>query len=446
MGEFLRTALSGLPTVATHPLALVGYIVAILSWSMIAWRVKRNKNLLKYLHKLPESKRLKALEIEMGHVAVQGGLSPEQYLRSRIHLFYFLGFAILCLLIVVVFVASTVTGRDGTANVDVSLYESLGPKFVEDSKGQSAAVAVENDEAPDSVIDRCEGNVLKYTYDRVDEGRIQIKPDMPYLLALRQEGVITNFPTCPIPLPNLSLKVVNNTNRTLFISEVAIKIKSSSIINMPMLRVAGDSQKPTKQLYFYNEGWQDLLTPTVEYDVTDTRSCNKVNFANTKYTRQLPTIQDSTSIDISQEILDFESHTPASTRYPDGQFVCVFGRVNYKTTTSPARNMTFRTWVAVQDLPGLSTVPVAIYGVVLEAGKQGYTKWLSVSHEIKPGESDLFLLRVKADRWAQFDLGFSFRTTEGNYLPGNDVLLEIFVPRFIRSDIFLKESFKERVN
>jgi len=444
MGEFLRTALSALPTVATHRLALVGYIVAVLSWLMIAWRVKRNKNLLEHLHKLPKSERLKALEIEMGHVAVKGGLSPEQYLRSRIHLFYFLGFAILCLLIVIVFVVSTVIGREGAANVDVGLFESLGPRFVEDSQGQSTAVAVESYQAPENVVNYCEGNVLKYTYGRLNDSTIQIKPEMPYLSLLRQASPITNFPTCPFTFPKLSVKVVNNTNRTLVVSEVAINVRSSSTIDMPMLRVAGDSEHPTKQLYFYNEGWQDLLTPIVEYDVTDTRSCKNVDFANTKYTKQLPTIQDSTSIDISQEILNFENDTPISTRYPDGQFVCVFGRVNYRTTTGPTRIVTFRTSVAVQELSGLSTGSPAIYGVALEAGKQGYIKWLSVYHELKAGESDLFLLSVKADRWAQFDLNFSFRTSEGSYLSGNDVFLEIFVPRFVPSGLFIKDSFKER--
>ena len=382
----------------------------------------------------------------MGHVTVKGDLSPEQYLRSRIHLFYFLGFAILCLLIVIVFVVSTVIGREGAANVDVGLFESLGPRFVEDSQGQSTAVAVESYQAPANVVDYCEGNVLKYTYDRLNDSSIQIKPEMPYLSLLRQAGPIMNFPTCPFTFPKVSVKAVNNTNRTLVISEVAINVKSSNTINVPMLRVEGDSEHPTKQLYFYNEGWQDLLTPIVEYDVTDTRSCKNANFAHTKYTRQLPTIQDSTSIDISQGILDFENHTPMSTRYPDGQFVCVFGRVNYRATTGQTHIVTFRTSVAVQEILGLSTVSPTIYGLALEAGKQGYTKWLSVYHELKAGESDLFLVSVKADRWAQFDLNFSFRTTEGNYLPNNndDVFLEVFVPRFIPSGLFVKDSFKER--
>jgi hypothetical protein len=111
MGDFFKSAFSALPTVATHPLAFVAYIVVVLAWVIIAWRVRRNNNLLKHLDKLPEADRLTALQNEIGHVPVKGGLSPAQYLRSRIHFFYFLGFAILCLTVLTIFVISAVTGH-----------------------------------------------------------------------------------------------------------------------------------------------------------------------------------------------------------------------------------------------------------------------------------------------------------------------------------------------
>lgn len=116
MGDFLRSAISAIPTVATNPLAFVAYIVVIIAWVIIAWRVKRNSNLLKSLDKLPENDRLAALQLEMGTVRLAKGLSPSQYVRSRIHFYYFLGFSILCLVVVIIFVVSAFKGPEiGTA-------------------------------------------------------------------------------------------------------------------------------------------------------------------------------------------------------------------------------------------------------------------------------------------------------------------------------------------
>jgi hypothetical protein len=101
--EFLKTALEALPDAAKSPLAFVGYLGAIGSWVAIAWRVKRNKQLLKHLDKLPSHDRLKALELEMGSLPLAPGLTPDQWLKARIQRYYFLAFAIVCVLAVIVF-------------------------------------------------------------------------------------------------------------------------------------------------------------------------------------------------------------------------------------------------------------------------------------------------------------------------------------------------------
>src|SRR5882762_8752993 len=103
MYEFLKNAISALPSVASSPLSLVGYVALLISWLAIALKVKRNKQLLQHLNKLPEGDRLKALEMEMGTIRVKGGMSPEQWLQARLHQYYFFGFGILCLVAVLVF-------------------------------------------------------------------------------------------------------------------------------------------------------------------------------------------------------------------------------------------------------------------------------------------------------------------------------------------------------
>jgi hypothetical protein len=101
--DFWRNAFSALPNAASTPLAFSAYVFVLVAWVIIAVRVKRNKQLLAGLEKLPESDRLKALELEMGAVQLRSGLSPNEWLRSRVQLYYFLGFCVICLMGVVVF-------------------------------------------------------------------------------------------------------------------------------------------------------------------------------------------------------------------------------------------------------------------------------------------------------------------------------------------------------
>jgi hypothetical protein len=119
--------LKGLATAAINPLAFVAYICAITAWVILRWRVDRNKNLLDKLDGLPEKDRLPAIEREIGTIKLKEGLSPEQYLLSRVHLYYFLGFIVLCGVVVILFAISSyrtpnpvspVPERNTVANLD----------------------------------------------------------------------------------------------------------------------------------------------------------------------------------------------------------------------------------------------------------------------------------------------------------------------------------------
>ena len=101
-------------------MAFVAYIVATIAWLLLRQRVERNKGLLSKIDKLPEKDRLDALRAEMGSVKVSG-LSAEQWIRSRIHLYYFLSFATLCLLISVLFAISAFKSANATTTGPTSL-------------------------------------------------------------------------------------------------------------------------------------------------------------------------------------------------------------------------------------------------------------------------------------------------------------------------------------
>jgi hypothetical protein len=92
MGNFL----AALQTAASNPLAYGAYIITVVAWLVIAWKVQRHKVLLNQIGLLPEKDRLRAISLEMGAPQVKGGVSAEQWLRGRIHTYYFVGFCVLC--------------------------------------------------------------------------------------------------------------------------------------------------------------------------------------------------------------------------------------------------------------------------------------------------------------------------------------------------------------
>jgi hypothetical protein len=91
--------LVALQTAGSNPLAFGAYAITVLAWFLIAWKVHRHKVLLQNISQLPEKDRLKAVALEMGAVQVKGGISAEQWLRTRIHAYYLVGFCVLCVTI-----------------------------------------------------------------------------------------------------------------------------------------------------------------------------------------------------------------------------------------------------------------------------------------------------------------------------------------------------------
>ena len=95
MWQFLTSALSAIPSAASNEYSFGAYALVICAYVITVWRVARNKNLLENLQKLPSKDRLSALEIETGGVRLAAGISPEQWVRSRIHKYYLFGCAIM---------------------------------------------------------------------------------------------------------------------------------------------------------------------------------------------------------------------------------------------------------------------------------------------------------------------------------------------------------------
>jgi hypothetical protein len=124
MPDSISEFLNAIPSAAASPGAFAAYALAVLSSTLIALKVRRNQQVLAHLKDFPEDQRIKVLELEMGNVSVPAGLTPEQWLRSRIHSYLFAAFAAVCAAALVVsIVAMTSKTPAGSVDTDIGLYK-----------------------------------------------------------------------------------------------------------------------------------------------------------------------------------------------------------------------------------------------------------------------------------------------------------------------------------
>lgn len=432
--DFIEKAFAALPGVATSPLAFVAYLAAVMAWAAIAWRVNRNRQLLQHLHKLPEKARLEALRMEMGAVRLKSGLSPEQWIRSRIHLFVFLGFAILGAVVIILFTVSVMSVK-GTVKSDLTLYQPGQPAAEAALSGGSdirfASLEVQNayDGSGSQGIEVELGNyspavTLDYSYGRTEQG-IQVRPEMPYLTLLERGGPIRDlfFSDSPFKwqFPKLSIKAVNNTNRTLLLTEIVVNVTRSEIDSEPVLVIPY-----SYDLTFQNEGWGKVNNPRADFGIADARACGTPALERAPR----PISVSLASFDQASAPIPVRLGENVPMEYEGQEDVCVHGVMKYTTDGGEPRELKFQAKVVIGEGGfGGAEEPSYFYNLFLEAGKAGYSKPVSISQSIQPGDADHFVLRIASDKSAKFDLDLSLKDAGGKVLPLQTVHLDLFVPR-----------------
>ena len=326
MSSSLSAALSAIPAAATSHLALIAYGLAILAYIVTIWRVTRNRNLLQNLQRLPAKDRLSALEIEMGGVRLAAGISPDQWLRSKIHRYYFLSFIATCVAGILVFILAILNSH-GTADISVDLYERSSievPKtksllgalltVASMSKGNAAeaefvdpSTVPRNAASPPSTQDDRKGTPgflqsdtkLRYDYQK-NSNKIIISPILGYADKQRNGERIYGFRWWHQPFvwefPALSVKIANNTKRDILLSEVVFNVKDSIEDKRPIIVVQGPSYNGNVVLY--NEGWGPVTNPIVKLDI----GCQ--GSSSVKQTLLLDSFLDRASFSITSYVTD----------------------------------------------------------------------------------------------------------------------------------------------
>ncbi|MGH1451327.1 MAG: hypothetical protein ACRBBM_18130 [Pseudomonadaceae bacterium] len=447
----LNQLIEALPSAATNPYAFTSYVLLVVAWVIVVFRVKRNKQLLDNLQKLPEQDRLAALKLEIHGVELKEGITPEQWIKSKIHSYLFMGFLSVCLVVTIVTVILLNQQYLNRADLEVSLYKNSTSK--------------EEEKAPESMMDLMmlaakESGKGKLKYPSYDfkmsfmgmitdpsfddlkaeytntssEDGLQIRPVMSYLDTINSGGELIGFRYWNKPFqwdfPRLSLKAVNNTENTIFLNKIFVTVKKSKI-HLEPIPIFKENFWNVGNVEVVNEGFGNIVNPEFKFKILDAIDAESItSYDKLEFSKTFEGEYDGLDVPImdlvSEELLE-KIELPV---------VCVMGIMSYELPSGKRHSVKFKTRVALRmPPPGVPAPPTYEYDLFLEAGKYGYTKEIDISQAIKPSEFDHFLLKVATDKYADFDIDLKILSLSGHEFVKEDIGLTIFVPKSEASDV-----------
>ena len=102
----MKEFLGALSSIGTSPYAFVGYALLLACWLIVVVRANRTREVLANIQHMPAKERLEAFKLQVQGVQLASGISPEQWLRARVHQYFLVAFlASLAAIIIVVTLA-----------------------------------------------------------------------------------------------------------------------------------------------------------------------------------------------------------------------------------------------------------------------------------------------------------------------------------------------------
>lgn len=318
-------------------------------------------------------------------------------------------------------------------------------------------------ETPDSEF------TVAYSADRLPE-RLRITPALPYLDLFRRGGPITPRSYWNLPfqmtLPQLDIKVTNNTNKTVFFNEAVFIVDSSQLDPSPLLLIPGTGYN--MRMDFENFGWKRIADATIR--------CNLIRPGEPKdFTQPATEIIDVTeddqgdiSVDFSEVLarlgVDVEtlSHPfdeyngktykvtektgrivllsdaqykkrilKACGPFPEGA-VEVVGEISYANPvdTSKMESVRFLGSLEFGEAPAGAPAPPSFgYGVKLDVDGQRYERRVQLAQALKPQDFDRFTIRIAADKSSIHRFRLRLLYDNGLDIESPPIELSLFMPR-----------------
>lgn len=268
--------------------------------------------------------------------------------------------------------------------------------------------------------------------------------------------------------PNLDIKVLNNTNNTLYLTDIVVEVASSKLDPSPILYIKQPAFSSNKRhLALYNDGWGPLKNVSIQINSSPNKNTDFDHFGASE---NLGVIEQYLNIDLTQMLhtltgIDFRGfdqavqgsrgwdsadfyghvmqnpeHTPELFRKYLGAYANGFAHVNgilkFDADTIEEQNKHYAIkFSAVVDLYdysycGVPAPPSYQYDIELRVCGESYTVRKPISQVLKPGEIDRFNVRIHCEKSARHIMDVCLMDITGRRIQvGKKIQLDMTVPR-----------------
>lgn len=231
-------------------------------------------------------------------------------------------------------------------------------------------------------------------------------------------------------LPTFDIKIVNNTDETILLSELRFSDVVSIPDNSPELSWPPQINYffPQRKLYFHNDGWGTALNATL----TGTFTAFLGGKSPVKYTTEIKVgdIKESTAVNMDKIIRKAFNITTIS----ESENIVFSGQLSYQYIDHAGTVVSEKERVDIEiinsmPLAGAAMGPSYLYSMKFKTQDTGYIIRTNISQSLKPGEADRFLVVLGAEQSSihEFKLDLIYNNSENISL--GKFNLEYYLPR-----------------
>jgi len=306
-------------------------------------------------------------------------------------------------------------------------------------------VSVNGEPTKDAIRDHFDSSnseTLVYQITNIGS-ELHIDPKMGYLSKLADGGPISGLDYWWSPFewrfPQLDLKIVNNTKKTVFFTDAVFEVDKSVLDPFPIL-VIKESMYNVFHFKLLNEGWGDIQNCLIKFNIVS--QSELVTFEKPyRHQADVGNFTEEYNVDISDALsmLGVDAHIlREGTREALGPFkegvVLVFGEITFSGMTVEGSlktsNIKFSTYVSlIYPGPGAPAPSTYQYEAMLEVGKNNYEIRVPISQVLKQGETDRFSILIGAQKSSIHIFRLKLIYDNNQNLVSPIIVLKIFLPR-----------------
>ena len=297
---------------------------------------------------------------------------------------------------------------------------------------------------------------------RRDGHTVRLEPEWDYLYALEGSHEITEMPDDGTPAePALDIKIVNNTQATIFITGAILCVAESRPDLMPVLQVSA-SQYDGK-LSIHNDGWGEVRDSYVKYNLVPRGEPRE---SGHPFHQDLGTFQHSTSFNIMRALESKGVELSRLSRWQQNEiglivwlsddefrkleceilgpfadgWARVYGEIFFRTEMLagiPQRvSVAFAIDVGIkrdlrmkQPISGDRVLVSGQYGAVLQVEGSEYEVRIPLSQALKSGDYDRFVINLRTEKSSFHRLTLVLEYNDGEILTTEPMIIHSIVTR-----------------